>query len=182
MPQEWWKVEKLMEVIILSILSRPFIHLPYSSKAWDSQPPDGFDQMDGSLRGAAPLAELPFSPILALISMAVTNFSCQNSLLQCTAVCCSYRTLIVILGLFFFPLHLNTLELTMFILTVTMLRLISTLINQFCSILGSVLFFHSFSLSVRWILLNTELSKNRVKRCLKVLGGSAILQRAARLS
>lgn len=48
-----------MEVIILSFLSELFIHLPHSSKAGDSQPPDGFDQMGGSLRGTAPLAELP---------------------------------------------------------------------------------------------------------------------------
>lgn len=48
-----------MEVIILSFLSRLFIHLPYSSKAGDTQPPDGFDPVGGSLGGAAPLAELP---------------------------------------------------------------------------------------------------------------------------
>lgn len=47
-----------MEVFILSFLSRLFVHLPYSSKA-GTQPADGFDQMGGSLRGAAPLAELP---------------------------------------------------------------------------------------------------------------------------
>lgn len=89
-----------MEVVIFSVLSRLFIHLPYSSKAGDSQPPDGFDQVGGSLRGAAPLAELPDS--FSHFSLDIHGFSCQSSLVQCRAACCSHRTLIGILGLSFF--------------------------------------------------------------------------------
>lgn len=56
-----------MEVIILSFLSRVFIHLPHCPKAGDAQPADGSDQMGGSLRGAAALAQLPdFSSLFSL--------------------------------------------------------------------------------------------------------------------
>lgn len=73
------------------------------------------------------LISLTFSPILALISMAVTNSSCQAPCCSALAACSSYRNS-VILDLFF-PLHLNPSELKVFILIVTVLRLISSLIN-----------------------------------------------------